>query len=354
MYNFAAARVRVPSNLNIPAWRKELAGYSDNRIVDYLAFGWPINFTRGSPLQSTAENHATARTHEADIAFYIATELGHGALAGPFKGPPVQPTHISPLMTREKKDSIHRRVIMDLSWPPGAAVNDGVNGDWYVDGPIDVRLPTVEYLEQRILALGRGAYMFKTDLARGYRQLREDPHDWPLLGFKHAGEIYMDVCPPFGLKTSSMFMQRTSKAICYIHGRRGFYTRAYLDDFGGAEATEDRADASLDSLQGVMSDLGVVEALHKMCRPSRIMIWLGIIFNSLDMTMAIPQPKLEEIMGILEEWNGRTRATQREMQALLGLLQFVSSVSPPTRVFSNRMLQNLCDTPRRGSESLSL
>ena len=354
LFNFAGARLRIPSQLNIEAWRRELVGYGDGRIVDFLAYGWPINFARGAPLQSTPGNHATARAYGEDVDHYVATELAHGALAGPFAGPPTNNTHISPLMTREKKDSPHRRIIMDLSWPPGAAINDGVNGDWYIDGPIDVRLPTVEYMEQRVLALGRGAYMYKTDLARGYRQLRVDPHDWPLLGFSHREAIYLDICPPFGLKTSSMFMQRTSEAICYLHGRRGYYTRAYLDDFGGAELEEEKANRALDALQSIMAELGVVEAAHKVCRPARVMVWLGIIFDSLNMTMAIPQPKMEEIMGVLAQWHGRVRATQRELQSLLGLLQFVASVSPPTRVFTNRMLQNLRDTPKRGSETLSL
>ena len=83
--------------------------------------------------------------------------------------------------------------------------------------------------------------MYKTDLSRGYRQLRVDPWDWPLLGFAHKGSYYMDLCPPFGLRTSAMCMQRTSEAISYIHGQMGFYSRPYLDDFGGAEPDEARA-----------------------------------------------------------------------------------------------------------------
>ena len=41
------------------------------------------------------------------------------------------------------------------------------------------------------------------------------------------------------------------------------------------------------------------------------------------------------------------------MQSLLGTLQFVAGVSPPTRIFTNRMLQNMREMPKRGSESLS-
>ena len=105
--------------------------------------------------------------HRDDIDHYIATELAQQALLGPFDGPPVAPTHMSPLMTGPKKDSPHWRVIMDLSWPGGPRSNDGVDADTYLGS--------------------------KTDLARGYRQLRVDPTDWLLLGLQHKGTFYLDL-----------------------------------------------------------------------------------------------------------------------------------------------------------------
>ena len=122
---------------------------------------------------------------------------------------------------------------MDLSWPHGAAVNDGVDQKCYIDGPATITLPTADYMADRILQLGQGAFLYKTDLARGYRQLRVDPTDWPLLGFQHKGRYFMDLCPPFGLRSSAMCMQRTTEAISYIHGQQGFLSKPYLDDFGG-------------------------------------------------------------------------------------------------------------------------
>ena len=84
------------------------------------------------------------------------------------------------------------------------------------------------------------------------------------------------------------------------------------------------------------------------------MIWLGLLYNTVEMTISIPPEKLVEIMALLREWDGKKRATQRELQSLVGTLQFVAGVSPPTRVFSNRILQCLREAPKRGSESLSL
>ena len=59
--------------------------------------------------------------------------MNHGAMLGPFKGPPINQLHMSPFMTREKSSSDKRRVIIDLSWPKGQSVNSGVASDQYLD-----------------------------------------------------------------------------------------------------------------------------------------------------------------------------------------------------------------------------
>ena len=353
-YNFAQARMPVPSALNIPQWREWLIVYTDRAIVDYLEYGWPVNFDRRSPLVVTYHNHPLPDQFPGDVEHYIHTELGHGALLGPFKEPPMGLRHLSPLITQPKRDARFRRVIMDLSWPKEAAVNNGIDHERYIDVPAHITLPTADYTADRLLQLGDGAYLYKTDLARGYRQLRVDPADWGLLGFSHAGLYYVDICPPFGLRSSAMFMQRTSEAIVHIHATQGFHSKPYLDDFGGADSSLDRATQTLTTLQRIMAELGVVEAQHKTHRPAQQIVWLGIFYDTVAMTMTIPATKVEEIMVELGEWEGRKRATRQQLQRLIGLLQFVASVSPPVRIFSNRMLQCLRKTPDRGSHGLSL
>ena len=209
-------------------------------------------------------------------------------------------------------------------------------------------------MEGRLLQLGKGAFLYKTDLARGYRQLRVDPGDWPLLGFRHGEYFFVDICPPFGLRTSALCMQRTAEAISWIHGKKGYLSRPYLDNFGGAEASLGRAEEALGTLQEIMAELGVVEAVKKICRPAQKMVWLGLLYDSIEMTITIPPDKLQEIMEEIRFWQGKTRATQREMQRLPGLLQFVAGVSPPTTVFTNRILNDLREMPKRGEETLSL
>ena len=256
-------------------------------------------------------------------------------------------------MTRPKRDSRFRRVIIDLSWPRGLSVNDGISRTEYIDGPMTISLPTPDDMERTIVGVGRGAFLYKTDLSRGYRQLRVDPLDWPYLTFRLNADHFMDICPPFGLRSSAMAMQRVSQAVIYLHGRRGFLSRAYIDDFGGAEGAEPRANEDLAALQRIMDELGLVQAEAKICKPSQTMVWLGIFFDTKEMYMAIPDEKMAEIMLCLGIWKSRTRATRKELQSLLGLLCFVASVAPPVRLFTNRMLDDLREAPPVGASSLS-
>ena len=76
-------------------------------------------------MYSTHQNHASALEYTSLVIQYIQEELKHGAIMGPFNSTPM-PLHISAFMTRPNADSDVRRTIIDLSWPKGHSVNDGV------------------------------------------------------------------------------------------------------------------------------------------------------------------------------------------------------------------------------------
>ena len=99
----------------------------------------------------------------------------------------------------------------------------------------------------------------------------------------------MDMCPPFGLRTAALMIERTTMAVSYIHGMYGFLTRPYIDDFGGAEQGYELAGDAMCTLQDIMTTVGLELAPHKTCSPSTSMVWLGILFDSEHMIMSIPE-----------------------------------------------------------------
>ena len=351
--NYMSARVPIPSQLNCDAWDTLLSDYHDNEICQFLRYGWPSNYTAPTPPTPTVRNHPSALAHMAEVDRFIDKELSKGALLGPFVNVPFAPwTQTSPLMTAEKKDSTHRRVIIDLSFPQGGSVNDGVARNFFQGTPTSYTLPTVHDLAQRIIEIGPGALLWKSDLERAYRQLRADPLDYPLMAIIQRGRYYIDICPSFGCRGSSAAQQRVSRAVCHLMHRRGFPTLAYIDDFCGAHATLPEAVNALATFESVCETLGLKIAPEKSSFPSTDMEWLGFHFNTRDMEITIPQPKLLKVLELMDTWMEKTHASRRDLQCLAGKLNHIALCVLPARRFMARILSSLRAAPQTGRVKL--
>ena len=78
---------------------------------------------------------------------------------------------LSPLNSVPKQDSAERRIILDLSWPAGTSVNDGISSSSYLGEDISLTYPTVDSIASLIWSVGTGCLLDKRDLKRAYRQL---------------------------------------------------------------------------------------------------------------------------------------------------------------------------------------
>ena len=73
--------------------------------------------------------------------------------------------HISPFMTREKSDSNSRRTIMDLIFPKGLSVNDGVLNNTYLGMHFQKHYPSVDSIIRTLNEIGPSAHIFKVDIS---------------------------------------------------------------------------------------------------------------------------------------------------------------------------------------------
>ena len=90
---------------------------------------------------------------------------------------------LPPLNTVGKRDSEERRVIVDLSWPCGHSVNDGIPSDSYLGEPLVLRYPTIHEIMNAVVTLGRGCHLYKRDLQKVYRRSPVDFKDYPFIGY---------------------------------------------------------------------------------------------------------------------------------------------------------------------------
>ena len=190
--NIRGCRIPLESKWNVSYLEKELVDYEDKEVAQLCKFGWPINISstefkgRGPP-----RNWRSATDFPDEMDRYIQREVQLGTLLGPFRANPFTSSIvISPLSTTEKRDSTERRIIMDLSYPPGDSVNDKIPRDEYLGQGMVLKYPGVDALVALIKKKGHGCALIKVDLRRAFKQILTDPGDWNFLGMIWRDELF--------------------------------------------------------------------------------------------------------------------------------------------------------------------
>ena len=243
----------------------------------------------------------------------------------PFKSNPfLQPIGISPLNTRDKKDSTEKRIILDLSFPDSLVVNEGIDKSQYLGVKIDWRLPTVDTLAQLMIDKGVGSLLFKRDLKCYYQQIFVDPSDTVKLGYYIDDLVYIDSMLPMGMTSSCYIAQTVSSMIPHIMKQRGYSAVNYIDDLGGVD-TPDKASFTFDELGKIISEIGILESVNKATPSSTKMIFLGIQLDSVNQTLSIDMTRVVEIKCTVHQWLDKQFTSLHDLQCWVGLFSFAAT-----------------------------
>ena len=329
---------------------------SDREVLTYLKYGWPLNRVQG-PVAKTYMNHRSAEENPAHMQRYIEKELSHNTLLGPFLTSPFpQVTGISPMSTRPKKEVGKRRVIVDLSWPPGGnSVNKWIPKETYMGVRVELKYPTIDRLCKRAARIGPKALGWKKDMERAFRQVPLDPLAWSFLGVRWEGLLYFDLAEVMGCRSAPYVMQRVTNTIRHIMKNLQHTIFNYVDDFMGIDEYI-AAWQAFDTLGYLLRDLGVNEALDKTVQPTHVIEFLGIVFDLLRQIIVIPEEKLHEIKQELDRWGRRNsgRITLRQLQSLAGRLQFAAICVRPGRVFINRLYDKVAEMEKLDKKKVEI
>ena len=119
-------------------------------------------------------------------------------------------------------------------------------------------------------------------------------------------------------------------------------------------AEEDlQAEEAYNCLGWILASIHVKESAHKATPSSFIAVFLGILFNTITMTLQITPKWLSEIKQIIKVWLGKDEAMLRELQSLLGKVNFAASMVRAGCIFVSRLINALKEFPEKGRHKIS-
>ena len=362
----------------LDVWRKALEGYFDGEeINNAFTYGWDLSFTERPTPRDAKCNLQGASLFQNDVQKYIDQELKFGALVGPFKqGELPFQTFCSPLNTVPKKNSDVRRTVVDCT-QLGTGVNTFIDAHLHRGQYWKLSLPNSQSVISRIQRArrrypGQRILIFKLDFQRWYRWFVLDPVASIYLAIRWRGHIYLDTALSFGNRGAALAAQRVIWAIVYLFRTKvppfpGSFNlgiscscphhcecgendaEGYIDDFL-AFVPECLAQFQYDAALKLAKSLGlrISQTPGHVSPPNAICECLGILYNTDNNTMELPQDKVQDLTNLLTLWLSKRRATEHELAVLCGKLLYCSNV-----IFAGRLFLNRCLATKRFASRLS-
>ena len=109
------------------------------------------------------------------------------------------------------------------------------------------------------------------------------------------------------------------KAVVSILEQEDILVDVYIDDVFGAEEAN-KADYAFQRIKEIFLQLGLLAAQDKDVAPAYVMLFLGILVNSLEMTLSVPDFRIAELHAELNRWSTLEKVAKREVQSMLGVV----------------------------------
>lgn len=326
------------SPINTHKLQKYLDGYQPqkaNFLIEGFTFGFKIGYSGPRTFRS-CRNLVSSFQHSEVVYTKLHKEVQLGRIAGPFSHPPFPNLQCSPVGVVPKKEQGSFRLIHHLSYPEGSSINDHIP-----DHLCHVTYASVDDAIAMIKTLGKHCLLAKTDIDSAFRIIPIHPEDYDLLGIQFQNKFFFDKCLPMGCSSSCAIFESFSTSLQWIAQTKFQipFILHVLDDFLflGPGSTQTCL-SSLLSFQNICNELGIPIKHEKTEGPSTVLCFLGIELDT-DMFQArLPPDKIDKILLQLHAYKNRKKITLKELQSLIGLLNFACTVVVPGRAFLRRLI----------------
>lgn len=167
---------------------------------------------------------------------------------------------------------------------------------------------------------GNYTYLSTLDLASAYRSVMISPHDRPYFGIEWQGDWYVDNFLCFGSRSAPFIFTRLTEAICRYFRDLGIQCFGYLDDIICLSRSFEEGIKDQLFLLSTLRRLGFYIAWHKVSSPAQVCTYLGIVLDIEKRQLRLPTDRLARVRKELEFWNGRKKASEKQLSILIGHL----------------------------------
>jgi len=181
--------------------------------------------------------------------------------------------------------------------------------------------------------MGWGILLIKIDIKSAFQLLPVHPTYHHLLVMKWKQQLYIDICLPFGLRSTPKLFNILADLLSWILGFSPIMR--YLDDFLTlAPPSSMTCQRNLDIIKSVCYYLGVPLTIEG---PSTSLTFLGFVLDTKKMEARLSNDKLHRICHQVKAWLTKQKVTKRQILSVVSLLQHATKVVRPGHTFLSRM-----------------
>ena len=123
---------------------------------------------------------------------------------------------------------------------------------------------------------------------------------------------------------------------------QGIQILIYLDDYLIWADSKEACILARDKVLSILLSKGFIINLEKSrLSPQQIFKWLGLLRDTVHLTVSLPSEKKCFIRTKLDEYSRRRDITRRSLERIIGLLNFASIISPLLAVYTKVLKQHL-------------
>ncbi|XP_063312611.1 uncharacterized protein LOC134612189 [Pelobates fuscus] len=329
------------SSIDVSLLRKLLRDHPSQHLVEFLVSGFTAGFHTGIIHMPTGvlecKNLQTAMADPDAIDRLIQKEVDQGFVIGPFDTPPFAVWRTNPIGLVTGKSSNKQRLILDLSAPHASAtpsLNSLIPSEEF-----SLQYATIDNAIMAILSAGIGAWLSKTDIVNAFKLLPIHPSLWHLHGVKWQELYYFFMRLTSSSKSSPRIFDLFAETLCWIllNTCRCPTIIHYLDDFLSIESNL-LPPSSLQATTRLFTQLGVPISPTKREGPDTVINFLGVVLDSVHMQASLPREKIDGILAAIDFYLTEQSCSKKELQSLLGSLNFAMKMIPQGRAFISRLL----------------